>query len=624
MLCVASFTLSAEKYMIVDMSSDSIKIGGRTLRTCDVFNDDASITWTTNPQWITIKSIRDGRISKLSRKQFESKSAVKSLKDFYLRSSKASTRGSAGYSLNFIESDSKAKFPERRIALIIGNSDYSFMDKLKNPVNDASDIADELLDLGFDVLLLYNGSWQEMRSALQEFTDKAAGYEAAVFYYSGHGTQYSTQSYLVPLGNSMQSEVALERCIACNEVISALEKTLCKTRIAFFDACRTVPSWDIDMSQEVSSVEARPGSVIFFSTRSGRVAQDGDGRNSPFANALISNIGKPLAFIKLEDLLVKETYNRTQQYQFPIYSGTLLSDFQFNRNYDVRATQPSHIPPGPNDNKLSISGGGGVFSVRASCRKRNDDNATIDLYITNEAKDKIKMSVCSNTEAFADNWSKFGWNDGMIQVFKNDKDIVGYPFICPPNVPVKITLKLNNILSSVNSIPLINLVLSYNDGRGWTDTTVKIENWDLESAADDMPSEPAGEPSLTLSTSDFAVCGQYLERSGDDMIMGLDITNKTNGMIEMYICKNTEAFADKGFTFGCNDGMIQVLKNGKDIEDDPFSCEPDKLVRIALKINRVSSSINYFRQINVVIRHKTATTDWVEATCCLINWPKND
>ncbi|MDR3167908.1 MAG: caspase family protein, partial [Treponema sp.] len=43
--------------------------------------------------------------------------------------------------------------PAGRFALVIGNSDYLHVDNLPNTANDASDMAEKLSSLGYDVTL---------------------------------------------------------------------------------------------------------------------------------------------------------------------------------------------------------------------------------------------------------------------------------------------------------------------------------------------------------------------------------------------------------------------------------------------------------------------------------------
>ena len=57
---------------------------------------------------------------------------------------------------------------EQRVALVIGNAAYK-ESPLRNPVNDATDIAAALKTLGFNVMLRTNASRRQMVEAVREF-----------------------------------------------------------------------------------------------------------------------------------------------------------------------------------------------------------------------------------------------------------------------------------------------------------------------------------------------------------------------------------------------------------------------------------------------------------------------
>ena len=57
---------------------------------------------------------------------------------------------------------------EQRTALVIGNSAYS-SGPLKNPVNDATDMAAALQRAGFQVILKKNAKLQDMEDAIENF-----------------------------------------------------------------------------------------------------------------------------------------------------------------------------------------------------------------------------------------------------------------------------------------------------------------------------------------------------------------------------------------------------------------------------------------------------------------------
>ena len=91
---------------------------------------------------------------------------------------------------------------EKRLALIIGNSQYS-SGELKNAVNDANKVSAKLKTLGFDVILKTNATNQMMGEAINEFTNKASSYDVALFYYAGHGIQSEGSNYLIPINDNM-------------------------------------------------------------------------------------------------------------------------------------------------------------------------------------------------------------------------------------------------------------------------------------------------------------------------------------------------------------------------------------------------------------------------------------
>ena len=97
-----------------------------------------------------------------------------------------------------------------RIALVIGNSDYP-SSPLRNPVNDANDIADRFRELGFEVIHYENTTYQEMENAVREFgrlLDEIKG--IGIFFYAGHGLQVNGRNYLMPVDAEIQDETEVK------------------------------------------------------------------------------------------------------------------------------------------------------------------------------------------------------------------------------------------------------------------------------------------------------------------------------------------------------------------------------------------------------------------------------
>ena len=61
---------------------------------------------------------------------------------------------------------------QKRLALVIGNGAYTSAPSLKNPPNDARDMATTLTSLGFEVSSGVNVSQREMKRLIREFGEK--------------------------------------------------------------------------------------------------------------------------------------------------------------------------------------------------------------------------------------------------------------------------------------------------------------------------------------------------------------------------------------------------------------------------------------------------------------------
>ena len=95
---------------------------------------------------------------------------------------------------------------DKRLALVIGNSNYDSLVDLKNPVNDAKLIAKTLDSLGFDVIQAYDLDFNSFYQKIEEFADKRKKYDVGFFYYAGHGLQIEGDNYLLPINNSFDKK----------------------------------------------------------------------------------------------------------------------------------------------------------------------------------------------------------------------------------------------------------------------------------------------------------------------------------------------------------------------------------------------------------------------------------
>jgi uncharacterized caspase-like protein len=189
---------------------------------------------------------------------------------------------------------------EKRIALVIGNSEYRHVARLDNPANDARLIAATLRDLGFT--LVGGGPRLDLDKAgfdraVQEFGSALAGADVGLFYYAGHGVQVRGANYLVPVGANPAKEADVDfQMLDANLVLRQMEGAGTRLNLVILDACRNNPFGGRGLrsaSNGLAQMQAPEGTLISFATQPGNVALDGSGRNSPYTLALAQTIRKP-------------------------------------------------------------------------------------------------------------------------------------------------------------------------------------------------------------------------------------------------------------------------------------------------------------------------------------------
>ncbi|MBL7846385.1 MAG: caspase family protein [Cyclobacteriaceae bacterium] len=192
---------------------------------------------------------------------------------------------------------------EKRYALVIGNNLYpKNIGELKNPVNDAMDMAAELEASNFEVQLLTNATYGQIRAALLKFKEKLDAGEqdktVGLFYYAGHGVRQETENYLVPVDAVIEFEDDIWRyCFPVQRMVLAnMARSNSRLNIVILDACRSNPFPSITRGigdQGLAEMEKARGSFIAYATAPGSVANDGSGRNGLYTQELLKAMRKP-------------------------------------------------------------------------------------------------------------------------------------------------------------------------------------------------------------------------------------------------------------------------------------------------------------------------------------------
>ena len=231
-----------------------------------------------------------------------------------------------------------------RMALVIGNQEYTGS-RLRNPVNDARDVASLLGRYGFEVTLLTDAHGSVMDSTIESFSRTLRQKRGiGLFYFSGHGIQYNSQNFLLPLGAEIAAEASIStETVAMQQVLSRLSYSKNGMNIVILDACRNNP-YQHTLSGVPKgltySINKMRNTLVFFATSANDVADDGAGHNSPFTEALVETINRndTLELMYIAKQVTRAVEAKTNDLQTPQYVGTLKNDFYF-RQKDHRQPQ---------------------------------------------------------------------------------------------------------------------------------------------------------------------------------------------------------------------------------------------------------------------------------------------
>jgi len=221
-----------------------------------------------------------------------------------------------------------------RYALVIGNAKYPDAEApLKEPINDARDIAEELKRNGFNVDIGENLTGEQMRRAFERLYGKIKPGSVALIFFSGFGVQSSRQSYMIPVDAQIWTEPDVRRDgFSLETVLGEINSRGAGVKIALIDASRRNPFERRfrSFSAGLAPVIAPNGTLVMYSAALSSVVSDNGSDRSLFVRELLKEMRTP-------DLMAEETLNRTRvgvtrasrQEQVPWISSSLAEDFSF-------------------------------------------------------------------------------------------------------------------------------------------------------------------------------------------------------------------------------------------------------------------------------------------------------
>ena len=126
------------------------------------------------------------------------------------------------------------------VALVVGSSTYAHIGRLRNPEDDATDVAAALRRLGFEVTTELDTDRAALNEALRAFTRRSAGADVSLVFCAGHGIEMDGVNYLVPVDARLERDVDVrfETVTLDDLLVSTAGASL---RLVILDACRNNP-----------------------------------------------------------------------------------------------------------------------------------------------------------------------------------------------------------------------------------------------------------------------------------------------------------------------------------------------------------------------------------------------
>lgn len=236
----------------------------------------------------------------------------------------------------------------KRIALVIGNDNYSSVAKLEKAVSDARSISKILKTVGFKVTHLENLNNRSMtRGIYSDFISSIKKDDEVLFYYAGHGIEIRSRNYLlatdIPKVKPGNERFVTKEAFAVDDIIEAVQERGSRLAIFILDACRDNPfpkegTRSIGTTRGLGRSDPPKGTFVMYSAGSRQAALDrlsssDRNPNSVYTRKLLPLIQKP--GLKLTEMAkrlrgeVEELASKVNHDQYPAYYDQMKGEFYF-------------------------------------------------------------------------------------------------------------------------------------------------------------------------------------------------------------------------------------------------------------------------------------------------------
>ena len=219
--------------------------------------------------------------------------------------------GKPDFPIDKKENIENLKTEEKYYALVIGNNDYKYLEKLDAAENDAKVIAKILEDkYNFEVNLLLNANYEETVDKFFEISRKLESNDNLLIYYAGHGDidKKQNRGYWLPVDASYEKR---SKWISNSFIIDEIKATEAKHVLLIVDSCFSgslMRSGDNQLPDSIltktyiKKLQKKKARLIITSGGNEPVVDSDGGGHSLFAAKLITTLRDNVTVINTEEI----------------------------------------------------------------------------------------------------------------------------------------------------------------------------------------------------------------------------------------------------------------------------------------------------------------------------------
>lgn len=224
---------------------------------------------------------------------------------------------------------SHAQTDGNKIALVIGNTEYTQLPRLKNAAADALSVAQALSDKGFTVFFASNVNAAKLKETLAFVSTQAAHADQILVYYAGHNEIRNGATHLLSIDSKGGSQPFDTSSLSVPELLGYFDIPFAQKAIILDTCLQNPPEISGTNAQNLSLPKALGlETLLVFATSFGQAAYDGTGDHSVFTGALLDYMTKEKFDLQSTIKAVRrEVIQGSRAHQIPVSVSTLTRPY---------------------------------------------------------------------------------------------------------------------------------------------------------------------------------------------------------------------------------------------------------------------------------------------------------